>query len=269
MAVAKKTFMNNSSLAIKGDTNHGLVRRNDGSVQSTETALAKLKEARMLCAPRRARVVFGLDLTASREANLRKAREATAAMFGAIEGIGTVALKLVYYRGDNECRASQWHDDPRVLDRYMRQLSCEGGATQIARLLRFVLAENDPVTAVVFVGDHIEDNPDELVAMAPIFGEKGIPVFVFHETSMFDSRASAAKPIFQRLAERSGGAYCEFKSSSGDAVRELLTQVAAFSAGGRAGVQQIEGPKTTEARQLQERLLLGPESSAKGGNDRR
>jgi hypothetical protein len=261
--------MNNSSLVKSNNSDHGLVKRNDASVQSTETALAKLKEARMLCAPPRARVIFGLDLTSSREANLRKAREATAAMFGAIKGIGTVALKLVYYRGDDECRVSRWHDDPDVLDRYMRELSCEPGKTQIARLLRFVLTENDPVSAVVFVGDHIEDNPDELVAMAPIFGQRGIPVFVFHETSMFDSRASAAKPIFQRLAERSGGAYCEFKSSSGGAVRELLTQVAAFSAGGRAGVRQIEGPNTREAQQLQERLLLGPGSSAKGGNDRR
>ena len=41
-------------------------------------------------------------------------------MFDSIKAVGAVAVKLVYDRGTNECRASKWHDDPGVLSESMR-----------------------------------------------------------------------------------------------------------------------------------------------------
>src|ERR1700678_2991224 len=78
-------------------------------------ALAKLGETPALPKARsHGRLLFGLDLTGSREPSLRNARIATAAMFDALKTIGVIAVKLIYYRGNNECRASAWHDDPRA-----------------------------------------------------------------------------------------------------------------------------------------------------------
>src|ERR1700735_3539658 len=71
------------------------------------------------------------------------ARLATGAMFDAIKALGAVAVKLVYYRGPDECRATSWHSDPDILGASMRRLSCEVGYTQIARVLRLALAEGE------------------------------------------------------------------------------------------------------------------------------
>jgi hypothetical protein len=59
------------------------------------------------------------------------------------------------------------------------------------------------------------------------------------------------------MAETSGGIYDEFKPDSGAVLREMLLNVA-FSAAGAEGVRQVPSPKTSEARQLRRRLLLGP-----------
>ena len=248
--------------------NNQLALRRNGHISDDarriEEALARLgggeeKETR------RGRLIVALDLTGSREHSLHQARIATAAMFDAIKTLGAVAVKLVYYRGENECRASAWHDDAKILSEAMRGLSCESGETQIAKVLRLALAETETLCGVVFVGDHSEDRPGELRELAGALGAKSIPLFVFHECADDDRRSLKAKPVFKRMAEASGGVYCEFKPDSGAVLREMLSAVAAFGAGGIEGVKQVPQVTTAQARQLRARLLLGP-PEAKGGN---
>ena len=219
-----------------------------------------------LNATRAGRLIFGLDLTGSREPGLKQARIATAAMFDAIRNFGRIEVKLVYYRGSRECRESSWCADADVLRRSMLKLSCERGGTQIAKLLRLVLAQNEKLSAVVFVGDHCEDAEDELVQLAGKLGEKHIPLFMFHECADYDDRSLVAQPVFKRMAELSGGVYVEFKPDSGDVLREMLSSIAAFSAGGIEAVERM-APQTTQAMQLRGhlRLMLG---SGGGGTDR-
>jgi hypothetical protein len=89
-------------------------------------------------------------------------------------------------------------------------------------------------------------------------GQKRIPIFVFHEVRDDDSLALQAQPLFEHMAEASGGVYTEFRPDSGAVMRELLSTVAAFSAAGHEGVKRVAQPVTAPARQLQARLLLGP-----------
>lgn len=227
-------------------------------------ALAKLGKTEERRISRRAgKLVFGLDLTKSREAGLEQARIATAAMFDAIRKFGRVEMKLVYYRGTNECRESQWCADAEVLRRSMLKLSCEGGNTQIAKLLRLVLDESEKLSAAVFVGDHFEEDPDELFGLAAMLRDKAIPLFVFHECDDHDKWSLQAKPLFKRMAEISGGVYVEFKPDSGQVLRELLPSIAAFSTAGTQGVQRLALPVTPEAKQLRSRLLLSAGGNAK------
>ena len=218
-------------------------------------ALAKMERAELKYREA-GRLIFGLDLTGSREASLAHARIATAAMFDTIKAIGAVAVKLVYYRGTNECRASAWHNDPGVVSDAMRRLSCEAGYTQIARLLRVALAEKEKVSGVVLVLDHCEDDADELLDLARTLGERSMPLYVFHECADYSKRSLKAKPLFKRMAETSGGVYVEFKPDSGAVLREMLSTVAAFTAGGSEGVRQVGRAVTPEARQLRSSLLL-------------
>ncbi len=225
-------------------------------------ALTRLGDAEKRRIERRAgKLIFGLDLTGSREAGLNQARTATAAMFDAIRTFGRVEMKLVYYRGSSECRESQWCADAEVLRRSMLKLSCACGKTQIEKLLRLVLGESEKPSAVVFVGDHCEENPERLLCLAEMLRDKAIPLFVFHECDDHDQWSLKAKPLFMRMAEISGGVYVEFKPDSGQVLRELLPSIAAFSAAGTEGLQKLALPVTPEAKRLRSRLLL-----AAGGN---
>jgi hypothetical protein len=206
------------------------------------------------------RLVFALDLTSSREPGLREARIATAAMFEALQSIGAdrLAVKLAYYRG-RECKASGWVHDPAALKRAMEKLSCKAGYTQIGKVLRLALAEKDPLSGVVFIGDACEEEPEELYELAAELGEKNIPLYMFHDYGGRDTEGvEGAGQVFEWMAELSHGAYCHFGTRSAAALRELLSTVAAFSAAGIEGVKQVCQVTTAQARQLQNRLLLGP-----------
>jgi hypothetical protein len=204
------------------------------------------------------RLIVVLDLTGSRSGSLEQARIATTAMFEAIKCVGSVLVKLIYYRGNSECKTSKWVSDPEILNSAMLRLACRTGETQIARALRIANgADQGPVSAVVFIGDHCEDDPDELASLASSLGEKGIPIFVFHECADSDFRSLNAQRVFQCMAETSGGMYCEFKPDSGAVLRDLLASVAAFSAAGSEGVKNIAMAATPTGKLLQQRLFLG------------
>jgi hypothetical protein len=247
----------NKSLSIERQRmNEALARL--GTAEMKETRAGLYTSA--IASRKAGRLMVALDLTGSREHSLKQARIATGAMFDAIKALGVVAVKLVYYRGSNECRATSWHSDPDILGASMRRLSCEVGYTQIARVLRMALAEGENLSGLVFVGDHCEDDPGELHELAAKLRQRSIPLFVFHECADHDDRSIEAKPVFKRMAEASGGVYVEFKPDSGVVLRELLSSVGALTAAGAEGVKRVALPKTPEARQLQGKmmLLLGP-----------
>jgi hypothetical protein len=247
--------------------NNGLERWRAGSIsedaRAIEAALERIRKADAKETETKiGRLIFALDLAASRESSVRKARRATSAMFETLREIGaSITVKLVYFRG-RECRATGWRDDPGVLVSAMEKLDCRPGQTQIAKVLRLVLNEKERLSAIVLIGDACEDDPEELKELAEALGEKKIPLFVFHDHDGRDQEdVEAAVPVFQDMAAASGGAYCPFGSESAEALRELLASVAVFSAAGAEGVSRIPQAQTPEARQLQGRLLLlGPAS---------
>ena len=151
-----------------------------------------------------ARLIFTLDLTSSREHSLQPARIAIAGMFDAIKSFGAAFVKMVYYRGANECQASAWHADPEILIQSMR-LGCEAGVTQIARVLRLALLEPEKISGVVLVGDHCEEISGELMDLAKSLGQRSRPLYIFHECADHDLRSLRAKPLFKGMAEISGG----------------------------------------------------------------
>ena len=81
----------------------------------------------------RGRLIFALDATASREPSWDRACRIQGEMFEATAALGGLDVKLVYYRGFNECKASRWMTSAADLHRVMRAVSCVGGQTQIER----------------------------------------------------------------------------------------------------------------------------------------
>lgn len=177
----------------------------------------------------RGRLIFALDATASREATWDRACRLQGEMFDATSALGGLDVKLVFYRGFDECKASRWLGGTADLHRAMRAVSCIGGETQIARILGHALREARArkVNALIFVGDAMEEKVDELCRLAGELGLLGVPIFLFHEGG--DPVAGQA---FRQIARLSAGAYCPFDAGSAQQLRELLGAVAAYAAGG-------------------------------------
>jgi hypothetical protein len=177
----------------------------------------------------RGRLIFALDATASREPTWDRACRIQGEMFEATAGLGGLDVRLVFYRGFDECKASRWMQSAAELHRAMRAVSCIGGETQIERVLSHAIGESKKqrVGALVFVGDAMEENVDRLCKLAGELGLLGTPVFVFHEGG--NATAGAA---FRQIAKLSRGAYLSFDLTSAGRLKELLAAIAVYAAGG-------------------------------------
>jgi hypothetical protein len=177
----------------------------------------------------RGRLIFALDATASREPSWDRACRIQGEMFEATAALGGLDVRLLFYRGFGECKASRWMQNAADLHKAMRAVSCIGGETQIERVLAHAIAESkkQKVGALVFVGDAMEESADRLCGLAGELGLLGTPVFVFHEGG-----DAVAGRIFRQIAQLSRGAYLSFDTASASRLKELLAAVAVYAAGG-------------------------------------
>lgn len=198
------------------------------------------------------RLIFAMDATMSRQPSWDLALELQADMFKAVKAVGGLDVQLVYFRGYNECQASKWVGDPDALARLMRQVSCAGGFTQISKVLSHARRESAAakVNALVYVGDAMEEDVDRLAGLAGELGMIGTPVFLFQE-----GRDEKVERAFREIARLSRGAYAPFDAGSARQLRELLTAVAVYAAGGRKALKNFsEETKSGGALRLLEQL---------------
>jgi hypothetical protein len=150
------------------------------------------------------RLILAIDATASRKPTWDLASQLQSEMFREVAAIGGLSLQLVYYRGFNECQASSWTSESGRLLRLMEKLDCLAGTTQIGRVLAHAKEEaaKQPVSALVFIGDAMEESADILIARARELGRLGTRAFVFQE-----GRDPGVESAFRAIAHASGGAY--------------------------------------------------------------
>ena len=184
----------------------------------------------------RGRLIFAMDATASREATWDHACHLQGEMFNETATLGGLDIQLAYYRGFSEFHAAPWYANAKDLLQRMSAVQCLGGHTQIAKVLRHTIAETKQkkVNALVFVGDCMEENVDELCQLAGQLAILSVPVFIFHEG--FEPIAAKA---FQQIAQLSNGAYCPFDAGSAKQLKELLSAVAVYAAGGQAALEDF------------------------------
>ncbi len=180
------------------------------------------------------RLVFGLDATMSRQPTWDHACHLQAGMFEEAAALGGLSIQLIYFRSFRECRASRWSANPKELSALMTGLSCQGGHTQIGRVLSHVrkTAREQKIGALIFVGDAMEESLDELSHTAGEIGLLGVPAFMFQE-----GRDPLAEQAFREIARLTKGAYCRFDAASAAELGRLLRAAAAYAAGGRAALE--------------------------------
>lgn len=202
-------------------------------------------------AGQRGRLLFAMDATASREPTWDQACHIQAQMFQETAALGGLEIQLCYYRGFGEFEASAWLRDSKALLARMLAASCLGGHTQIAKVLRHALAETrvKKIDALVFVGDCLEEDVDHLSQLAGELGLLGVPAFVFHE-----GHDVVAERAFRQIAKLTKGAYCRFDAGSAQQLRDLLSAVAVYAAGGRRALQDFSQRRGGIAGQLTHQL---------------
>ena len=220
--------------------------------EPTEAAVAEfLEQVAHAPAPRpaegRGRLIFAMDATASREPTWDRACQIQGEMFRATDALGGLDVQLVFYRGFGECKVSPWVSSSAALVRRMTAVFCLAGQTQIAKVLRQAIADTKrrKVNALVFVGDCMEESIDELAQLAGELGLQGVPAFMFHEGG--DPIAAKA---FKEIARLTRGAYCPFDAASAQQLKDLLSAVAVYAAGGRRALEHYGETKGGLVRQL-------------------
>jgi hypothetical protein len=199
----------------------------------------------------RGRLIFAMDATMSREPAWDLALALQAEMFHEVKAAGGLDVQLVFFRGIDECRASRWASDAEALARLMASVKCQGGNTQIGKVLAHARRETGKakVNALVYVGDAMEEDIDHLAQLAGELGLLGLPVFLFQEG--YDAGAATA---FRELARLSRGAYSTFDAGSARQLRDLLRAVAVYASGGQTALESYSKTHGGQSRLLLDQL---------------
>ena len=212
---------------------------------------AFVRQARALATPSgegEGRLILALDATMSRQPTWDLACRLQGEMFDAVGKAGGLSVQLVYFRGLSECRASRFVRDTGALKDLMTRIDCRGGHTQISKVLAHALKETgrQKVNALVYIGDAMEEEVDELAAKAGRLGLHGVPVFAFQE-----GRDPAAETALREIARLSKGAWFRFDRDAAGTLSKLLSAVAVFASG---GLKALEARGRPEDRLMIEHL---------------
>jgi hypothetical protein len=217
-----------------------------------ESVTAFLEQVATLPVPgHRGRLIFAIDATASREPTWDQASHLQVEMFQVTEKLAGLEVQLVHYRGHREFQASGWLAESSALAQRMTAVRCRGGLTQIERVLRHAAQESTAgrVSALVFVGDCVEESPTQLYHAAAELALRGTPAFMFLE-----GHDGNAQSCFAEIARITRGAFCRFDSGSAAQLRQLLTAVAVYASGGRDALQRLTDGGDSLMRRLAHQL---------------
>jgi hypothetical protein len=212
---------------------------------------AFIHRARTLAPPvaagQRGRLIFALDATMSRQPTWDTACKLQGEMFREAAAVGGLDVQLAYFRGLAECRVSRWVSDGAGLGELMTRITCQGGHTQIRKILNHARAEcqRAKVQALVYVGDAMEEKIDDLAAGAGELGLLGVPAFVFQE-----GHDPIAEQAFREIARLTRGAYCRFDLSAAHELAELLRAAAVYAAGGVKALADLSAKHSGGAHKL-------------------
>jgi len=239
-----------SKTPIKKETS--AVEESRSSSAEVDSFLGRVKAMTPATAAGPGRLIFAMDATMSRQPTWDLALKLQGDMFKAVKEAGGLDVQLVYFRGFGETRASKWVRDPEALARLMATVACQGGFTQIRKVLTHALreAKRAKVNAVVYVGDCMEEEIDELCQLAGRIGLLGVPIFLFQE-----GREPTAERTFKEIARLTRGAYSHFDAGSARQLSQLLSAVAVYASGGRKALQKYGAEtKSGAAQRLLEQL---------------
>lgn len=191
---------------------------------------------RTAAAPRRPRLIFGFDATASREPAWAAARQVTDALVRALPGELDVALAV--HGGSRLHTFTEFTTDPNALRDRAASVTCIAGHTQLLPILSRALSSAG-VRVITYIGDVYEESPARGRKLADELGRRGTRLIVLHDVADWTARRDAE--LFLDLARRTGGCVLPFDAGAPGRLREFLAAIAVFAVGGAELLQQKRG----------------------------
>ncbi|MBV9903676.1 MAG: VWA domain-containing protein [Alphaproteobacteria bacterium] len=193
------------------------------------------------------RLIFAIDATMSRQPTWNRATEIQSDMFQVAQGIGGLAVQLVYFRGHGEFRASDWTVSASGLANRMRDVTTRAGFTQLRRVLAHAVEEagQHKIGALVYVGDCFEEDRDQAAQEAARLALLGVPAFMFQE-----GEDPTAGEVFSMIARLTKGVHARFDSGAAKQLRELLMAAAIYATGGAVALREHAQKKGGEVLRL-------------------
>ncbi len=182
------------------------------------------------------RLLFAVDATASRQPTWDHATHIQCEMFEETAALGSLSMQIAFFRGYKEFKATGWTTNSDALTKSMSKVKCLGGHTQIERILNHALKINieKPISAIIYIGDCVEEDADRLCHLAGKLGLVNVPIFIFQEG--YDH---TAENCFRQISKLSRGAYFRFDENSVSKLRDLLKAIAVYAVGGRSALEDL------------------------------
>nr|WP_294523727.1 hypothetical protein [uncultured Rhodopila sp.] len=177
--------------------------------------------------PKRPRLVFAVDATASREPAWAAARRVTDALVKALPGELDVALAV--HGGGRVHTFTGFTNDANTLRDRAAGVECISGHTRLLPILS-ASGKQAGVRVVVYVGDVFEESVSQGRRLADAMGVAGTKLIVLHDTA--DPAARRDAEVFWDLAKRTGGCVLPFDASAPGRLRDILSAVAVYAVGG-------------------------------------
>lgn len=209
-------------------------------VRNSKASAAPAKKetlAKALARQERARLLFAMDATASREPAWDVAKQITGAMFEAVPGALDVAL--AYHGGGKLVEVTPFSPDAKVFLDKVQMVRCRAGVTALNDLLTHA-TEVTRLKALIYVGDCFEEDADEALVLAKQLKLKGVRCFMFHDaasgTQGYD--VERARTVFEQIAKMTGGALLPFDETAPQMLKALLEAIAYYVVQGMRALQE-------------------------------
>ncbi|NTU49794.1 MAG: VWA domain-containing protein [Desulfobulbaceae bacterium] len=204
------------------------------------------------------RLLYVVDATASRETFWEHTQNMMNDLFSAVgEASGVLSVQLCWFLGQKTLH-SKWHKDPESLKKIMRQVSCDGGMTQMAKAFGYAADESqkEKIDVVIYVGDSCEENEEDVVRRAASLSKTGSKLFLLDDKDHSTCRHANTLRIFVSTCETAGGIYTAFDKKAISDLREFFKVSAVYATGGKKAVQALpETPKTDLGRKFVQNIL--------------
>ena len=155
-------------------------------------------------------------------------------MFEAAASLGGLDVQLVYFRGLNECRASNFVSGGQGLAQLMSRIDVRGGSTQIRRVLAH--ARNEARSARRSERWSSSATPWRRTRTRSPLSRANSRSWREGVHVPGGARSGGAKRTFSEIARLTGGAYSAFDAGASARLAALLRAAAAYAAGGHAAL---------------------------------